>query len=53
MIHFDDIKTIANRLNVEISPIQVNEVIARYNERVSNGTWDIYIEDLIYNIINN
>jgi len=48
-----DVINVANRLNIHVSIDEVHEVLRRYDSEANNdptGTWDLIVENLLYNI---
>jgi len=53
MIEREDVLQVANSLNIELTKEQINEVIMQYPSEAENdpsATWDLIVENIIYNI---
>ena len=54
-LHINDVLDVAKRLGVSLTVAQFTEVIKMYpfeEENDPTGTWDLIVENCIYNVLN-
>lgn len=51
-----DVLQVAKDLRIELTDVEVQQVLEQYDDEVNNdktATWDLIIENIIYNIVIN
>jgi len=54
-INADEIKVVANSVNIQLTDDEVKEVIERYPDEAKNdptATWELIVENVVYQVVN-